>query len=430
MRLKLTVFILVFLVFSPLFPLWAADGQDIYGDISDYLNDIYGIDDNSGLTAFPILNIPMGGRSEGMAGAFSALSDDISFLEFNPAGSSTLSKTELAFFHNNWIADSKIEGIAYATRFGNLGIAAGAKWLYMPFTEYDMYAERVSNGYYSEGAVILNASYNFLSGYYFSGLSLGLNLKGAFRIMPDYTDVNDQQLSGSIIGGSGLSQSAVMGMADIGMLVRFNFLKGYTARDKNASIALVIRNLGPPVLEEPLPTVATAAISYRPIRPVTLAFDFNLPLNLIDIDLSEKPYGSLGIAVNVTNFLSMRTGLMVKPGSGRFTIGSAVNFDKVALDVNYTMDFLTQMQPLNRISLGMRFDLGDGGRSELINKIDELYLLGFEAYTQGNKEDARRCWEEALRLNPRYEPAKEGIAMLEDRQGLNERIEELYKLDF
>ena len=419
------VFIAVIIVFFPLFSLFPADGQDTYGDVSDYLNNIYGIDDNSGLTAFPVLNIPMGGRSEGMAGAFSALSDDISFLEFNPAGSSTLAKTELAFFHNNWIADTKMEGVAYATRFGNLGVAAGAKWLYTPFTEYNMYAERVSNGYYSEGVMILNASYNFLSGYYFSGLSLGMNLKGAFRIMPDYTDDNDH-----VISGSGLSQSAVMGMADIGMLVRFNFLKAYTSRDKNAAAALVIRNLGPPALEEPLPTVATAALSYRPIRPVTLAFDFNYPLNLVDTDLSEKPYGSLGIAVNVTNFLSMRTGLMVKPGSGRITLGSAVTFDKMALDVNYTMDFLTQLQPLNRISLGVRFDLGDGGRSELINKIDELYLLGFEAYTNGNLEDARRCWEEALRLNPRYEPAKEGIAMLEDRQGLHERIEDLYKLDF
>jgi len=430
MQLKITVFLTVLILFSSLFPVWAADGQDIYGDISDYLNGIYGIDDNSGLTTFPILNIPMGGRSEGLAGAFAALSDDISFLEFNPAGSSTLRKAELAFFHNNWIADTKMEGIAYATRFGNLGIAAGAKWLYTPFTEYDMYAERVSGGYYSEGVVILNASYNFLSGYYFSGLSLGMNLKGAFRIMPDYTDITDQKLDGSVISGSGLSQSAVMGMADIGMLVRFNFLKAYASRDKNASAALVIRNLGPPVLEEPLPTVATAAISYRPIRPLTLALDFNLPVNLLDTELSEKPYGSLGLAVNVTDFLSMRTGLMVKPGSGRLTLGSAVNFDKVALDVNYTMDFLTQFQPLNRISLGVRFDLGDGGRSLLIAKIDELYFLGLEAYTQGNIEDAKTCWEEALRINPRYEPAKEGLIMLEDREGLHQRIEELYKLDF
>ncbi|GBU28920.1 hypothetical protein R84B8_02482 [Treponema sp. R8-4-B8] len=424
-KLKMTAVFAVFLLFFPHLSAWSADAQDTYGNITDYLNGIYGIDDNAGLTAFPVLNIPMGGRSEGMAGAFSAISDDVSFLEFNPAGSSMLEKSELAFFHNNWIADVKIEGIAYASRLKNFGFAAGAKWLYTPFTEYNFYGDRVSNGYYSEGAAVLNASYNFLSGYYFSGLSLGVNIKGAFRIMPDYADDSD-----SIIKGSGLSQSAVMVMADIGVLTRFNFLKGYVSRDKNASVAVVIRNLGPPALDEPLPTVLNAAISYKPIRPLAFAFEFSLPLNLTDISLSESPYGALGVSVNITNFLSMRAGVMVKSGSSRITVGSAINMNKISLDINYTLDLLTQLQPLNRISLAVRFDLGDGGRRQLSDKVDELYLLGLDAYSQGNLDDAKLCWEEALKLNPKYEPARESLEMLETREDLRQRIEDLYKLDF
>jgi len=426
---KSAAFLTVFFALFSQLPVLSADSDssahDDYGSIADYLNDIYGIDDNAGLTAFPVLNIPMGGRSEGMAGAFSAVADDISFIEFNPAGSSMLSKSELAFFHNNWIADTKIEGAAYAVRFGNLGIAAGAKWLYLPFTEYNIYGERVSNGYYSEGAAILNASYNFLSGYYFSGLSVGISLKGAFRIMPDYTDNYD-----NIISGSGLSQSAVMGMADIGVLTRFNLLKLYSSRERNASAALVVKNLGPPVLDEPLPTVAVAAISYKPIRPLTLAFDFNLPVNLMDISLSELPYMALGLSVNVTGFLSMRTGILFKAGSSRVSIGSAINLNRISVDVNYTLDLLTQLQPLNRISLAVRFDLGDNGRSQMTNRVDELYLLGLEAYSRGNFPDARICWEEALRIDPKFEPAKESLEMLVKREDLNQQIEDLYRLAF
>jgi len=425
MRLRKTAFLAVFLVLFPLLPVWAADGQDNYGNIADYLNNIYSADDNAGLTTFPILNIPMGGRAEGMAGAFAAISDDISFLEFNPAGSATLKKSELAFFHNNWIADTKIEGLAYATRFGDLGVAAGAKWLYTPFTEYNIYGERVSGGYYSEGVAILNASYNFLSGYNFSGLSLGVNLKTAFRLMPDYTDA-----ASNVIKGSGMSQSAVMGMADIGMLVRFNFLKAYVARDKNAAAALVVKNLGPPAMGEPLPTAVTAAFSYKPIRPLTFGLDFSVPVNLMDIELSELPYGAFGIGVNVTNFLSMRSGVLIKPGSGRITVGSAVDLNSIAIDVNYTLDLLTQMQPLNRVSVAVRLDLGDGGRAAMSDRIDELYLLGLEAYSRGSIEDARICWEEALRINPRFDPAKESLAMLEEREDLTQRIEDLYRLDF
>jgi len=420
-----TAVLTAILVLSSLTRVWAAEGNEFFGDASDYLNNIYGVDDNAGLTAFPILNIPMGGRSEGMAGAFSALADDISFLEFNPAGSSMLGKTEFALFHNNWIADTKIEGIAFATRFGDLGIAAGLKWLYLPFTEFNLYGERVSNGYYSEGVAILNTSYNFLPSYYFGGISLGISIKGAFRIMPDYTDNFD-----NIIDGSGLSQSAAMVMADAGFLTRFDFLKGYTARERNTSAALLIRNVGPPVMGEPLPTVAVAAISYKPIRPLTLAVDFNVPLNLMDIGLSELPYGSLGISANVASFLSMHAGFMLKPGSSRLTIGSEINLNLVSLNINYTLDFLTQMQPLNRISVGISLDLGDRGRAELSSRVDELYLLGLEAYSRGNLEDARLCWEEALRLNPRYDPAKESMVMLEEREGLVQRVEDLYRLDF
>jgi hypothetical protein len=336
-----------------------------------------------------------------------------------------LEKSELAFFHNNWIADTKLEGIAYSGRFGNFGIGTGAKWLYTPFTEYNIYGERVSNGYYSEGVAILNASYNFLSGYYFSGLSVGISLKGAFRIMPDYTGENDE-----IIGGSGLSQSAVMGMADIGALTRFNFLKMYSSREKNASAAIVVKNLGPSALGEPLPTVINAAIAYKPFRPVTLGVDFFLPLNLTDIELSEKPYFAFGAAVNVTNFLSMRAGLLLKAGSSRIAVGSAINFNKISIDINYTLDLLTQMQPLNRISIGVRFDLGDNGRKVKSDKVDELYLLGLDAYSQGSYDDARICWEEALRLDPAFEPARESLDMLNSRADLQNRIEDLFRLDF
>ena len=424
---KVTVVLTVCMLFTKalFMPALSLYAQDYWGDIAEFMNGIYGVDSNTGLTAFPVLHVPMGGRSEGMAGAFAAISDDISFLEFNPAGSSMLEKSEFAFFHNNWVADTNLEGIAYTTRFGNLGLAAGAKWLYTPFSEYNHYGDRVSSGYYSEGVAILNLSYNLFPDYYFSGVSVGVNFKGAFRLVPDFTDNFD-----NILKGSGMDQSTAMGMADVGILTRFNLFKFYTARENNMSVALVARNLGPPAQGEALPTVFNAAIAYKPIRPLIISFDFFYPFNLMDYTLSELPYGAFGLSVQVANFLSMRAGLMVKAGTSRFTIGSAIIIDNIALDINYTLDLLTQFQPLNRISLGVRFNFGDKGRKQISDKLDELYLLGMEAYSRGNIADAKLCWEEALNIDPRYAPAKEGLAMLENREDLIKRIEDLYLLDF
>jgi hypothetical protein len=337
-----------------------------------------------------------------------------------------LSRSELAFYHNNWIADTKIEGLVYTNRIKNLGFAAGGKWLYTPFTEYNLYGERVSKGYYSEAEAALNVSYNFFSSYYFSGLSLGANVKGAFRFVPDYAD----KQSNSVMSGSGWDQSAGMVMTDLGALTRFNFLKFYYSRERNSSAALVIRNLGPPSMGEALPSSIVAALSYKPLRPILISFDLSLPFNTTDLSLSEKPWWAAALSVGVTDFLSMRGGFMAKSGNVRLTVGSAVNLEKISLDVNYTMDLLTQLQPLNRVSLGLRLDLGDQGRSRLAAEVDRFYLEGLDAYAQGDYTLARHNWTEALKLNPQFVPAEESLAILDEAAAVQKRLDELQRLDF
>jgi hypothetical protein len=406
------------------------DAED-YGSITDYLMGIYGIDDNAGLTAFPVLHIPPGGKAEGMAGAFSAVADDISFLEWNPAGSSMLPKSELAFFHNNWIADTKVEGAAFASRFRDFGFAAGGKWLYTPFTEYNIYGERVSKGYYSEAVATLNGSYNFLSGYYFSGVSLGVNIKGAFRFVPDFSDSDDlDNKTGSLVSGSGWEQSAAMVMADIGALARIDFLKFYNSRERNFSFALTLRNLGPPAKGDPLPTLAAAGISWKPLRPVLLSFDYSFPINMTDFASSEQPYWAAGLSAQITGFLSMRCGLLAKSGNARIALGSAVDLGRLSVDLNYTLDLLTQLTPLNRVSLGVRFNLGDQGRADRAAEAEALYIQGLVAYAREEFELAQYYWEEALKVDPRFEPAAEGLSLIIRSRDLMGRIEEMRTLGF
>jgi hypothetical protein len=406
---------------------------DSYGSLSDYLEEVYGIDDNAGLTAFPVLNVPMGGRAEGMAGAFSAVADDVSFIEWNPAGSARLTKTELAFFHNNWIADTKVEGAAFGMREKNLGFAASTKWVYTPFTEYNLWGDRVSKGYYAEGLVILNAALNLFPGYYFRGLAVGINVKPAFRFVPDYADSDSDETTidtDEVIPGSGASQSAVALMADLGFLYRGNFLKFYNSRDENFSLALVARNFGIPdvtfkLMEDPLPSEVVAGVAYRPIRPLILSFDFSLPLNLYDLNLSEKPYYSAGFSLTVSRFLSMRGGLRLKAGGTRITIGSDISLEKVVFDINYTLDLATQIQPLNRVSVGVKLDLGDRGRSRIAKQVDEFYLAGLDSYSQGNDTDAKRLWQEALELDSTFDPALEGLSAIRASEELQRRVRQM-----
>jgi len=409
-------------------------GED-YGSITDYLDDLFGIDENAGLTSFPILNVPMGGRAEGMATAFSAVADDASFIEWNPAASALLDHSEAAFFHNNWIADTKVEGAVFSNRSGSLGTAFGAKCLYVPFSEYNWFGTRVSNGYYAEGLGILNAAYSFFSSYNFPGVALGVSLKGGFRYVPDYTNAANEstETETPVISGSGASQQALNIMADLGMLTRFNFLKTYPSRDKNASLAVVLRNIGVSdgfnwwsdeweAVGDALPTAAVAAASWRPLRPVLLSFDLSFPVNLYNLDWSEKPYWAAGFQVAVTGFLSLRGGFLAKSGNTRATMGCTVAMNTITFDANYTLDLLTQFRSLNRVSVGVRVNLGDGGRSARAKKIDALYLDGLDSYAAGNDTAARSLWEELLDIEKDHKGARAGLDAIEGYSQVADRI--------
>jgi hypothetical protein len=386
--------------------------SDVYQGISNILN----IDQNAGLTTMRSLLIPMGGLDEGMGTAYSAVAKDSSYFEANPAASSLLDATELAVFHNQWIADTKIEGFVYTIRTRNLGFGVGGKWLYLPFTATDQFGDRVGAGYYSESMLGANVSYNFIPGFYFSGLSVGATGKIAYRSMPK---VND---------GSTAGNSALGFMIDTGLLSRFNFAKFYSSRAKNFSLALTVKNLGPPVQGDPLPTIAGFGLGYSPLKPLTFSLDVTKPVNLVDVSKSESLYAAAGYLIQVTDFFTLHGGLLVKGGNPRLSIGSSFDVDLARLTVNYTLDLTTQFTPLNRISVQAAFSLGDLGRGDIAKKVDTLYLNGLDAYARGEIDAAIALWEEALALDSSFDPARESRDAAQASKGLKQTMTELQKI--
>jgi len=400
-------YIFIIFIMVALSPLIGEDNS-LYYSLQDIFE--FNADPNTGLTVFPTLEIPLGGKYEGMGTAFTAVADDLGFLESNPSGGSTLKETQLAFLHHSWIADSNIEGVLYSMRINNLGIGLGGKFLYLPFTAYNDWAERKSKGTISESIATLNVSYNFFSNYYFYGLSLGSNIKVAYRNIP-----------AAIYAG----QSAFSVMADVGILSRFNFLKYFFARSKNFSIGLVVKNIGPFVQQEPLPTMATAGIAYSPIRPLTFAFDFNYPFSFNQADFpAEKWNIAGGINVNITNFLSLQGGFHLKSDNPSISIGTVLDLNTVSFVTNYNLDLSGRLNPLDKFSVEAKLNLGDRGRASRQAKADELYLNGVEAYAHGNNAEAIKYWEMVLQIDPEYIPARENIEIAKKALELQKQMEE------
>jgi len=394
---------------------WRASAET-YSDIYQVISNILGIDPNVGRTTMRSLLIPMGGLAEGMGTAYSAVGKDSSYFESNPAASSTLDFTELSVFHNNWIADTKIESAVYTIRYKGLGIGLGGKWLYLPFAATNDFGDRAGAGYYSESMVGFNASYNFFPGFYFSGISAGATGKLAYRSMP------------TVDSGATAGNSALGIMLDAGLLSRFNFFKFYSSRTKNFSVALTLKNLGPPVLGEPLPTDATFGIAYSPIRPLILSLDVTQPIDLVDVALSERLSVAGGALVQVSDFFKVHGGLLIKGGNPRITIGSTFDVELARITVNYTLDLTTQFTPLNRISVQAAFSLGDLGRADIAKKVDNLYLSGLDSYAKGEIDAAISFWDEALRLDATFDPARESRDSAIASKGLKQTMLELQQI--
>jgi len=387
MAKKLLCFVNLFIILSS-FSISALDISDFYYKADNFLDSLS--DPNTGLTAFPTLLIPLGGRYEAMGTAFTAVADDASFLEANPAGSSSLRFTELSFYHNDWIADTNIESVVFTTRYNNFGFGLGAKFLYVPFTGYGLWGERTSRGYYSESVGILNLSYRFLPSYNFWGISVGTNIKVAYRYIP-----------AEIYEG----QSAISAMMDIGALTRFNFLKFYKAREKNASFGIVLKNLGIAQLDDPLPLEAAAGIAYSPLRPLILAFDVTYPISLNPEEQPAERWGfAVGTDVTFTDFFSVQCGFRYRGSNPRVSVGSKVDLNNISFNFNYTLDLTTQAG-LDRFSVVSSLNLGDKGRGLIATKVDEYYVAGILAYADGNLRAAVQNWENAIELDPGFSPA-------------------------
>ncbi len=331
---------LLLLLTTPMF----GDFADFFSAWSDGLSEFS--DPNSGLTMYPSLLIPLGGRYEGMGTAYTAIADDTTLLEANPAGSCELENPKLSFYHHNWVADSAIEALAFAAKAGRFGFGLGSKFFYVPFTEYDDTGERANTGYFSEVTVTLNASFNIFSIYQAASLSIGANVKGIYRYVPDVFAEN---------------QSAFSLPLDFGILSRFHLLDLSGNQDTNLSLGVALKNLGANVyhLDYPLPTVLSVGIAYAPISVITLATDVNIPLSLDSERFpAERVSIAAGVNVLVTSFLSLHGGVHMQADNPRFSIGSTLDLGTSSFVVNYNVDLMGRMDPLDKFSVSTTLELG------------------------------------------------------------------------
>ncbi len=401
------IFIAIIILYVSLFVYAEEDFENNF--LSGYLDMekfFLNMNGDYGTTFFPFLLKPYGGRDLALSGAFTGVADDVSTIESNPAGTSSLDATELFFSHSKVYGDINYNTVAYTMRFNELGMGLSARVMYLPFTRYDMLGNALGSSVISYTVVTLNASYNFLSTYKHFGLAVGGNVKLYVYSVPEEISAGQTSLNVAF---------------DLGLLTKFNFIKFYNTFEKNWAIGLAVKNLGPFTRDEPPPTTASFGLSYKPVEQFMVSSDINLLINYSD--LTYKNWGvNIGLEWRFIKFASITAGASIK-SNPTFSLGFNLNLESLKVTAVYNPDLVD----LAQFTISATIKLGDLGRKKRIDDVNNKYALTLKMINEGKTYDAQKALEDIILINPNFDPAWETLTFLkkhiETLNKVNEAVE-------
>ena len=218
-----------------------------------------------GTTAAPFLEIPVGARAIGMAGAFVGTSDDVTALYWNPAGIARLNQNEALFTHTEWIADMQFDYAGLALSLEGFG------WLGFSFTSLGMSDMPVRTVDQPEGTGEFFDAGSFAMGVHYARVSATNSQSGS---PPSYSERI-------------WSMEANAFAVDVGTMFVTNFLNGMR-------IGVTISNFG-----TDMKLAGRDTRTFHPIDPTNTGGNDRIPQN-IELDSWHLPLNfQFGVAVDV-----------------------------------------------------------------------------------------------------------------------------------
>lgn len=270
----------------------------------------------AGTSGADFLEIGIGSRPIGMGEAFTAATDDLNSVYYNPAGLGTLKYPMLQLMHQELILDSRFENISmsYPLLGGNLGYSNSVFWV-PPFDKIDIDGNKTGSVYFYNMSNVLAYGY-----------SLGfMEVGGSFKYI--YQRIDTLQLHSFAF--------------DTGVMKRLYMFSPFDAPVRNFSLGMSMQNLGSRAKDDPLPRLIRLGASYKLTH--WLMFNVDAIENMIDSsDLYDFTSGfdesfrlNTGVEFNYLEILSFRGGYRFND-SGNYSLGLGFNY--VIKNVSFVID--------------------------------------------------------------------------------------------
>lgn len=352
----------------------------------------------SGQELFPLFNLYSGGVCDQYAGACSALVEDFTSFDKNPAASSLIySGPFIGFAHRNYLIDDSVESIAFIHALERVG-----------FGGYFRYTQSILNSYNANGVVEnifspnellfgLNFSYNLLRTGIIDGISVGANIKGAFAIFPE-------------INGPVINRSAVL--FDFGTLINLHALKIIDVARPNLSLGLTYRNVGTGIILNgiTIPTVGILAlgIAYLPIPYLLISSDAEFTLTGIErTPIAELFDFSVGLGIFPIDFLELGVGFHINSTEYFFTVGASIVFLGTQIRFVQRIDAFSDPTSFDNFTISISLKVQNTVSTNRQQSLQKIYLRALQALLEKDLEAAASLANQVLIIAPGYTPAKE-----------------------
>ncbi|HSV96054.1 MAG TPA: PorV/PorQ family protein [Spirochaetota bacterium] len=271
---------------------------------------------SAGTSGADFLEIGVGSRPLGMGEAFTAATDDINSIYYNPAGLGTMRYPVASIMHQELILDSRFENIsaAFPIFYGFMGVSNSIFWV-PPFDKIDIDGNKTGT------VTFYNACFTLAYGQSLGFMEVGGSVKYIHQKIDTLT-----------------LHSAAM---DFGVLKRLYMYSPFDAPIRNFVLGMSLQNIGTKAKDDELPRLMRMGASYY----LTRWFGVNLDVMqyfIDDSDLYDFTYGfeeslraNVGMELNYFNILALRGGYRFND-SGKYSLGMGFNY--AVKDVGFSID--------------------------------------------------------------------------------------------